>query len=66
MTDRDTYTDPEPLLWIGEAAKILGVSIETLRRWDRAGKLNSIRTPGGQRRFALSEIERVRRGEVAA
>ena len=30
---------------IAEAAKILGKSKETLRRWDREGKLNAVREP---------------------
>ncbi|NEO79295.1 IS607 family transposase [Moorena sp. SIO4G3] len=36
-----------------EAAKNYGVSISTLRRWDREGKLDSIRTQGNQRRFCV-------------
>ncbi|NET80498.1 MAG: IS607 family transposase [Moorea sp. SIO1F2] len=38
-----------------EAAKNYGVSISTLRRWDREGKLDSIRTQGNQRRFCVEE-----------
>lgn len=56
MTDRDTQSDPEALLPIGEAARLLGVSVETVRRWDRLGQIASIRTIGGQRRFRRSEI----------
>ena len=41
---------------IGKASKILGVSIETIRRWDRAGKIPSERTPQGHRRYDLSKI----------
>jgi len=44
----------------GRAAAALGISIETLRRWEKAGKIAAFRTPGGQRRFDRSEIERVR------
>jgi excisionase family DNA binding protein len=47
------------LLPIGEAARRLGVSVETIRRWDRAGKITSTRTVGGQRRFPASEVERL-------
>ncbi|MDH6100459.1 zinc ribbon domain-containing protein [Anabaenopsis sp. FSS-46] len=36
-----------------EAAKILGVHVSSLRRWENEGKLKAIRTPGGQRRFIL-------------
>ncbi|WYL97784.1 MAG: IS607 family transposase [Gloeotrichia echinulata IR180] len=42
-----------------EAAKILGVHVSSLRRWENEGKLKAIRTPGGQRRFILGEIEKV-------
>lgn len=48
---------------IGSAAAMLNVAVETLRRWDREGKITSIRTPGGQRRFQISEIERLKAGE---
>ena len=41
---------------VGKAAKILGVSISTLQRWDREGKLVSERTPAGHRRYKLSAI----------
>lgn len=56
MNDRDTYSTQE-LLPIGEAARILGVSVETVRRWDKAGKIASVRTLGGQRRFRRGELE---------
>ncbi|NEQ83749.1 MAG: IS607 family transposase [Moorea sp. SIO2I5] len=36
-----------------EAAEHLGVSISTLRRWDKEGRLDSIRTKGNQRRFCV-------------
>jgi excisionase family DNA binding protein len=39
------------LLKIGEAAEILGVSIDTLRRWDESGKLKAIRKEGGTHRY---------------
>jgi putative resolvase len=41
-----------------EAAKILGVHVSSLRRWENEGKLKAIRTPGGQRRFVLEEVEK--------
>ena len=44
------------LLTISEAAKALGVSAQTLRRWDREGKLKSERTKGGQRRYDISAL----------
>jgi molybdopterin-binding protein len=44
---------------IGEAAGILGVRVETLRRWERDGRLATTRTAGGQRMVAASEIARL-------
>jgi putative resolvase len=41
---------------IGEAAEALGVSTETVRRWERSGKIASERSPGGQRRYDLSAL----------
>ncbi len=46
------------LLTISQAAKILGVSIQTLRRWDDSGKLCSIdRKTAGHRHYLKSDIE---------
>ncbi len=45
------------LLSIGELASAIGVSIATLRRWDKAGKLAPcLRTVGGHRRYLLSAV----------
>lgn len=41
----------DELLNIGQAADILGVSIDTLRRWDENGKLVAIRKEGGTHRY---------------
>lgn len=41
---------------IGQAAKELGVSRETLRRWETAGKIQVERTPNGHRRYDLSKL----------
>lgn len=41
-----------------QAAKILGVHVSSLRRWESQGKLKAIRTPGGQRRYNLEEVEK--------
>ena len=47
----------EKLLSISEAANVLGVSISTLRRWEKEGKLiPDARTKGGQRRYRLSTL----------
>lgn len=44
---------------IGEAAAALGVRVETLRRWERDGRLKTVRTSGGQRRVPVSEVARL-------
>ncbi len=41
------------------AAKILGVSPSTVRRWSAAGRLACERTPSGQRRFRIDDLERL-------
>ena len=46
-------------LRIGQAAEILGVSTDTLRRWDLDGRLEARRTSGGQRRIPLAEVRRL-------
>lgn len=44
---------------IGEAAELLDVRVETIRRWEREGKLRSTRTGGGQRLVPASEVARL-------
>ena len=46
-------------LTLGEAAKALGVSTDTLRRWDRAGKLQTTRDARNRRLVPSAEIERL-------
>jgi excisionase family DNA binding protein len=48
----------QQLVKIGEAAELLGVSIDTLRRWDKSGKFKSIRTGDkGHRFYKFSDIQ---------
>jgi len=46
----------EKLLTSHQAAKLLNVWPHTLRRWDKAGKLKPLRTPGGHRRYKESQV----------
>jgi molybdopterin-binding protein len=46
---------------IGEAANAIGISLDTLRRWDRAGQVQSYRTVRGHRRIPVSEVARLAR-----
>ncbi|MCL2714620.1 MAG: MerR family DNA-binding transcriptional regulator [Alphaproteobacteria bacterium] len=41
---------------IGEAARVLGVSITTLRRWEATGRLQASHTTGGHRRYDLAKL----------
>lgn len=45
-----------------EAAKALGISIDTLRRWDRDGRIATARDGANRRIVAAAEIERLRGG----
>jgi molybdopterin-binding protein len=44
---------------IGEAAKVLAVRVETLRRWEREGSLATVRSRGGQRLVPAAEVARL-------
>jgi molybdopterin-binding protein len=46
-------------LSLGEAARELGVSLDTLRRWERSGKLRATRDGRNRRRVPRSEIDRL-------
>jgi molybdopterin-binding protein len=50
---------PADDLTLGEAAKALGVSADTLRRWERAGKLRATRDDANRRRVPRAEVERL-------
>jgi molybdopterin-binding protein len=43
-----------------EAAKRLGISLDTLRRWDRAGRITTTRDAGNRRLVPAAEIERLK------
>ena len=44
---------------IGEVSKKLGVTIKTIREWDKLNKIKTIKTPGGHRRIPKEEIDRI-------
>lgn len=49
----------EKLYTVKKASEILGVHPKTIQKWDREGKIKTIRTPGGRRRIPESEIKRL-------
>ncbi len=46
-------------LRIGQAATLLGVSVDTLRRWEEEGELTTERSAGGHRLVPLEEVRRL-------
>ncbi|MEP7034831.1 MAG: BldC family transcriptional regulator [Dermatophilaceae bacterium] len=63
MTHR--VVESEPLLTPAEVAALFGVDPKTVTRWANTGKLTSLRTLGGHRRYRESEIRSLM-GEVAS
>lgn len=55
------HTGTPARLRVGQAAEILGVSIETLRRWEADGRLRMERSDGGQRLVPFDEVARLTR-----
>ena len=54
------------LLTPGEVAALFRVDPKTVTRWAAAGRIGSIRTPGGHRRFRESEVRALLEGEGLA
>ncbi|MEM7825757.1 MAG: helix-turn-helix domain-containing protein [Candidatus Aenigmatarchaeota archaeon] len=55
----DSGENLQKLLSIGQASEYLGISIDTLRRWEKKGKLVSYRSPGGHRYFRKSDLDKL-------
>ena len=51
--------DDDPTIRVGQAADMLGVTVETMRRWEAEGRLRMERSAGGQRQVTLSEVTRL-------
>lgn len=56
-------TNSERLLTPGEVASLFRVDPKTVTRWAAAGRISSIRTPGGHRRFRESEVHALLDGD---
>ena len=54
-----TRDHPAARIRVGQAAEMLGVSIETLRRWETDGRLRMERSDGGQRLIEIDEVARL-------
>lgn len=49
--------DQRMMFTSSQAARYLGVSLATIRRWTDAGHISCYRTPGGQRRFSRPQLD---------
>lgn len=58
-----SHADPSGLYLPSEVAQLFRVDVKTVARWAMAGKLPSIRTIGGHRRYRISEIDAILEGE---
>ena len=51
---------PKQFYSASEAAKMLGISLDTLRRWDKDGRIETARDSGNRRIVSATEISRLR------
>jgi molybdopterin-binding protein len=62
MSTQDAPTaahDDDRTMRIGQAAELLGVSVETIRRWEADGRLTTTRSSGGQRLVQIADVSRL-------
>ena len=55
----ETRARPAARIRVGQAAEMLQVSVETLRRWESEGRLRMERSEGGQRLVDIGEVSRL-------
>ena len=58
MSDFEDTVAPTALR-VGQAAEMLGVTVETLRRWESDGRLRMERSAGGQRLVSIADVTRL-------
>ena len=64
MATSNRGTETEALLTPAEVAAMFRVDPKTVTRWAKAGKLSSIRTLGGHRRYRESEVKALLTGQI--
>ena len=62
----ETRSAEEELLTPSEVAKLFRVDPKTVTRWAKSGKLSSIRTLGGHRRYRATEVRALLEGQQAS
>jgi excisionase family DNA binding protein len=55
--------DEKKVIAIGEAANYLGISRDTLRRWEKRGRLKALRSPTNRRFYTKEQLDRLMSGE---
>ncbi len=63
METRTESASAEELLTPSEVAKLFRVDPKTVTRWAKSGKLSSIRTLGGHRRYRAAEVRSLLEGQ---
>jgi len=63
---RNASNSPSDLILSSEAARILGISAQSVRAWENAGRLRATKTAGGVRLFSRAEVEQLRLSLCAA
>jgi excisionase family DNA binding protein len=63
-TTASLIANQDRLITMQETCELLRVSKKSLRRWDKSGALRAVRTPGGNRRYRLSDIQRIQQGVI--
>lgn len=58
-TSSASSVDTSKMIKIGEASRLLGISIDTLRRWERKGWLKTYKTPGGTRLYDRTQLQKL-------
>ena len=56
ITPLQPHSDRQLVFTSSQAARYVGVSLATIRRWTDAGHIHCYRTPGGQRRFSRDQL----------
>lgn len=57
LSPTQNRSDRQLVFTSSQAARYLGVSLATIRRWTDAGHISCYRTPGGQRRFSRDQLD---------
>jgi excisionase family DNA binding protein len=66
VVETSRSTSEEELLTPSEVAKLFRVDPKTVTRWAKSGKLSSIRTLGGHRRYRAGEVRALLEGQQTA